>query len=780
MQAVYIDIHIHTSENPNNPNQNYDVKQLIKRISVMSKGHPVLISLSDHNMLNKKAYKELCALCPHVLLGAEIHISKYETAPPYHCHIVFNCEATEENIDAINSILDKLYPDKVVTKETENIPDIEKISNEFDNFDYILLPHGGQSHRTFDQATASGHRFDTSMERSIYYNQFEGFTARSNSGIENTVAYFQRLGIDQFTNLITCSDNYKPEIYPSAKDKEAEDFVPTWMLSEPTFEGFKLALSEKSRLCYGIDPPEKWGQSIYDVKLDSEKCKINVSMTPGLNVVIGGSSSGKTLFVDSIVRKMKNDFSNNCYSKYGVENIIVNNPSGVVPHYINQNFIISVLQSEDKDLGDIELINEVFPEDKVVTERIRKGLAKLKKLIEELFDSVAKYEKNIQQLTHIPNPAGLIISKEIPQRIAEMIKPSVEEKGRFSYSRSDYSSHIEYLQDIENVFIKSSLDIPYKEELETLRLGLRFIFQLSELSEIVSSAIDSSIEKEFISIAEDDQENSRKIELRSKLCKCVSELIGALSDFYRIKDELSRFNIQATTKEIDVGGHLLSIQNSFELTKRVLTDSINTFLKAEKRIKDFSELTPETLFKDGFKEKPKLKGYEDFAQKVYSSISEKNRKTYHITTEDGRDFMSLSPGWKTAVILDLLLAYNGDVAPMIIDQPEDNLATNYINHDLVNLIKRVKPKKQIILVSHNATIPMLGDAQNVIVCKNEDGIIRIESAALESSINGQRVLDSIASITDGGKASIRKRVKKYDLKKYREERKKDENIISKE
>ena len=31
-------------------------------------------------------------------------------------------------------------------------------------------------------------------------------------------------------------------------------------------------------------------------------------MTPGLNVVIGGSSSGKTLFVDSLVRGTKKDF----------------------------------------------------------------------------------------------------------------------------------------------------------------------------------------------------------------------------------------------------------------------------------------------------------------------------------------------------------------------------------------------------------------------------------------------------------------------------------------
>ena len=119
--------------------------------------------------------------------------------------------------------------------------------------------------------------------------------------------------------------------------------------------------------------------------------------------------------------------------------------------------------------------------------------------------------------------------------------------------------------------------------------------------------------------------------------------------------------------------------------------------------------------------------------------------------------------------LDLVLGYENDIAPLIIDQPEDNLATDYINHNLIDLIKAIKSKKQIILVSHNATIPMLGDAQNIILCENKDGKIQIKSAPLESSINNKKVLDYIAEITDGGKKSIKKRIKKYNLKAFNKE-----------
>ena len=212
---------------------------------------------------------------------------------------------------------------------------------------------------------------------------------------------------------------------------------------------------------------------------------------------------------------------------------------------------------------------------------------------------------------------------------------------------------------------------------------------------------------------------------------------------------------------------IVTINNSFRLTKDVLVEAINKYIKSDRRISTFDDLSPEVLFKRGFSDRPKVNGYHDLASKIYNEISEKNKKTYKIVTAEGKDFEQLSPGWKAAVILDLLLGYDGDNAPLIIDQPEDNLATDYINHDLIKNIKTIKPNKQIILVSHNATIPMLGDAQNVIVCKNVNGIVQIKSAPLESYIDGERVLDLIADITDGGKPSIRKRVKKYDLKRYK-------------
>ena len=83
--------------------------------------------------------------------------------------------------------------------------------------------------------------------------------------------------------------------------------------------------------------------------------------------------------------------------------------------------------------------------------------------------------------------------------------------------------------------------------------------------------------------------------------------------------------------------------------------------------------------------------------------------------------------------------------------------------------KDAKLKKQIIVVSHNATIPVLADAENIIYCKSDGKRIIIRSNYMENKIEGKSCLNIIADITDGGKKSIRKRFKKYNIKTYKED-----------
>ncbi len=400
MTPVYIDIHIHTSENPNSLNKSYDIDLLDRNIKKFNGNSDYLISLTDHNTINEEIYLKALKKGINIIVGVELHIKNYEECPAYHCHIYFNLDKIDKSVlSDINSKLDILYPNKVVNKAEKSIPKLEKIINLFDSYDFLLLPHGGQSHCTFDTSIPTGVKFDTTMERSIYYNQFDGFTARGNTGLEKTQSYFTRLGINDFVNLVTCTDNYFPRDYPNAKAKDVQPFIPTWMLAQPTFDGLRLSLSESSRLIYSKAKPELWSENIKAVNHKKQNIEIDITLTLGLNVVIGGSSSGKTLLVDSIYRKIINDFSESKYEQYEVEKLSIDNPSGVTPHYLSQNYIMSVVnEATDDKIDNIEIIKNVFPGDSEIRDKIEYNLRTLKKQLKELVECVKTIEREDKAL----------------------------------------------------------------------------------------------------------------------------------------------------------------------------------------------------------------------------------------------------------------------------------------------------------------------------------------------------------------------------------------------
>lgn len=767
MKATYVDIHIHTSENPNKLPSDYNVSELLCNVRNLSRDNPVLLSLTDHNTINKSAYLKLMSEDISVVLGVELHIKKYPDAPPYHCHIIFNEEITEKTIDNINAKLDDLYPDKVVTDEDENTPNIEMIINAFDSYEFLLLPHGGQSHRTFDKATSKKTRFDTSMEQSIYHNHFDGFTSRSSTGIESTKEYFKRIGINEFVNLVTCTDNYNPKFYPKTKAKDAEEFTPTWMLADASFDGLRLSLSEESRLYYNVEPPQDWTQTFGKVELRNERIEIDVNMTPGLNVVIGGSSSGKTLFVDSLVRGTKKDFKESKYNHFDVKNIAIENPTGVSPYYISQNFIMSIIKDSENDLGEIPIIDKVFPEEKETIDSIRNSLKRLKELIDTLVDSAEKFEKLKDDFSHIKTPNFLITNEIIKENAIEKIKPSEDEKERVSISATTVEEYKTMLENMKMVFKNHPIIGSKDDEVNALNQALDDLLLISKINSVMVDEINKSLVQVNKKCIENNRKNTQIKSDRDILLKYIYDSIKAIKDFYFAKSELSKFDVAFETKEIKVGGHTLSIKNSFKLTENELVASINKCLTNENRLACFDEINPSTFEKNKFSQRPKISSHSDLANKVYKDIENTDKKEYQIITKDGRDYKSLSPGWKSAVILDLILGYEENFAPIIIDQPEDNLAINYINHDLIEMIKKIKEDKQVILVSHNATIPMLGDAQNLIICENDGGKLYINSAPLESEIKGKKTLDWIAELTDGGRPSIKKRVKKYNFRSYK-------------
>jgi hypothetical protein len=614
-------------------------------------------------------------------------------------------------------------------------------------------------------------QFDNTLERSIYYNHFDGFTARSNTGLERTLEYFERLGIKEFVNLVTCSDNYSPQNYPNAKAKDAAPFVRTWMMASPTFNGLRLSLSESSRLRYG-KKPDSWAECIQHVLLKNDEIDIDVVLTPGLNVVIGGSSSGKTLFVDSIYKQIVGELDQSIYlnTPYSIQDIKVRNPAGQTPHYLPQNYIIKICDQKDKEntIDNISILKSVFPADREERLEISNGLLELGSRLTSLVQSVKEIESLQASLSRIPKLSHLIVTDVIQGNPLKSILPSDKAIESIGYSKGKYNLDIKNLDKI-NAFLSRNPLVHHDSTLvEKLKKELELAFERSGMESAIREIITSH-EKEIDDAQEaENQEIATKRQQFEKLLEDIKRYFKFNKLFYKSLDAISRFSIKITTKEIESMGHKLFIDNQFELTKDKFLEVVNSMLKTENAIKTFEYINPEALFEVKFRKRgPKVSGYDDLETRVNAKFSGMNKKKYRITTKEGKDFDNLSAGWKTSVILDLILGWGSDNAPLIIDQPEDNLATGYINSGLLEAIKKCKTKKQIIIVSHNATIPMLGNAQNVIMCMNDDKVISIKSNPLEGSIDGKDVVDLVAETTDGGKISVKKRVKKYNLKNFR-------------
>ena len=114
-------------------------------------------------------------------------------------------------------------------------------------------------------------------------------------------------------------------------------------------------------------------------------------------------------------------------------------------------------------------------------------------------------------------------------------------------------------------------------------------------------------------------------------------------------------------------------------------------------------------------------------------------------TREFKRMADLSKGQRATALLLLLLGVSR--APLIIDQPEDDLDNRFVYDGIVSNLRDLKGKRQIIASTHNANVPVLGDAELIVALEGsgqngkpiEGGIGSLDDAtirALAESIYG--------------------------------------------
>jgi hypothetical protein len=107
-------------------------------------------------------------------------------------------------------------------------------------------------------------------------------------------------------------------------------------------------------------------------------------------------------------------------------------------------------------------------------------------------------------------------------------------------------------------------------------------------------------------------------------------------------------------------------------------------------------------------------------------------------TRELKKMDELSKGQRATALLLLLLG--ASTAPLVIDQPEDDLDNRFVYDGIVQNLRRLKGIRQIIASTHNANVPVLGDAELIVALEGDgqhgrpmtDGIGSLDDAPIRA------------------------------------------------
>ncbi|MEV0597568.1 TrlF family AAA-like ATPase [Nonomuraea cavernae] len=125
------------------------------------------------------------------------------------------------------------------------------------------------------------------------------------------------------------------------------------------------------------------------------------------------------------------------------------------------------------------------------------------------------------------------------------------------------------------------------------------------------------------------------------------------------------------------------------------------------------------------------------------------------SVENWRALDRLSTGQKATALLLILLQESS--TPLIIDQPEDDLDNRFIYDEIVPKIRACKIKRQLIFATHNANIPVLGDADQIVTLMAWDVGGRITGSVNPGgcgSIDDQGVREIVEELLEGGREAF--------------------------
>ena len=437
--------------------------------------------------------------------------------------------------------------------------------------------------------------------------------------------------------LLHCSDAHTfINNLQNTKEKELGHCF-TWIKADPTFEGLKQIIyeyGERVRIQEN-KPEEKSGYQVIDrieiYHQDFQEKKENeetieeyktIFLNPNLNTIIGGRSTGKSILLGAIAKKLNSDkevkLDNTEYSQY-IDEIVSsmkifwkdgNENSTRDIEYFPQSYMYQLAKNSD-ELN--KLVENIITQDINKKTKIEAYQAFSSDNNSEIIEDINKLFKtkasidNIQKcITEIGDEEGIIKEKEKLSKDLENLKTKIQitEKEWSSYSnlKDEYDKNNRSIQEIEQ--------------------------QKISLSALKSISIINDITHNLINLTEDirDKVNIIFSDLKQRYSEEWNEQIQAI--LLEKESEIERIKERNESIEKD----------ELYLKGKSVIDSNQQYKEKEEKYKiENSKLEKITELEKQRDE------YDNFINSLKSSIIE-NSKKYHTELQRIQNELSVSSG----------------------------------------------------------------------------------------------------------------------------------------
>ena len=651
----------------------------------------------------------------------------------------------------------------------------------------------------------------------------------------------------------------------------------TWIKAEPTFNGLLQTKFEPERRVkesrYFSKSPltisgNEWIKSIRLNNSNEKDFQENINFNPGLNAIIGGKSSGKSILLYEIAKaagqsnfekiKKENDYKFTDYDSIEIEpNITLGDQTELKDeirvNYFPQLFINSI--SEDFKNSELQNIikssleknNKIYnniSEFEVLKNKTEECLALDLKECTNIIASIDESKHKVSKIGKLGYLETNLKNKEEEcQSLKSKLNLTEEEKTKFENYQSESRSLGKYKQNCEqdkdnyetnykllSELIKSIKEVYKNSKISTdLRKNLESPY--NDFKKALNSELDKiqgEIDKEEHSINEykdkldnlskdikpimDKQDRSKEINQCEEEVKSIEENISVIKKEeenikeYKaeMKQKLSLIEnkinyFEEKSKEIVENLTGVEITNGLKLKTELM---FNQKLYETEIIDKFDGRSLSNAKIDGLLEKPEVEAFSEYwidlikntVNNKFGSELKKNSDYIDLLKslsnlpidmpinlkKDNDDLKMMSPGKRAIVVLELLLEGDPeDKSPILIDQPEDNLDNRTISEELVGLLRKVSLYRQVFIVTHNANLVVLADADEVIIANQDPEIEENEkfkfeyiTGSLENStgfdddsrkLASKGIRNDITDILEGGVEAFRTREKKYLL-----------------